>query len=73
MRDPTDFDGTPAVEALYQVWAFLTPEQRRVAADLIQGNPTRSAPHASMPHPDAVHALFLKRDDNTPYFDYDRI
>ena len=71
VRDPTDFDGTPAVEALYQVWAFLTPEQRRVAAELIQGNATRSARHASIPQSDAVHALFLKRDDNTPYFDYD--
>ena len=68
VRDPTDFDGTPAVDALYQVWAFLTPDQRRFAADIIQGNPTRPAPRASVPRPDAVHALFLKPADT--YFDY---
>src|SRR4051794_3034887 len=46
VRDPTDFDGTPAVEALYQVWAFLTPEQRRVAAHNIYG-------HSHPPRPPA--------------------
>ena len=35
-RDPTDFDGTPAITALYQVWNSLTPDQRRAAGHLLQ-------------------------------------
>lgn len=34
-RDPTEFDGTPAIQQLIAVWDSLTPEQQSAAARLI--------------------------------------
>jgi hypothetical protein len=36
-RDPTDFDGTEAVYYLRQVWSSLTPDQQKVAHDVMVG------------------------------------
>ncbi len=36
-HDPTDFDGTEAVYYLRQVWSSLTPDQQRVAHDVMVG------------------------------------
>ena len=38
-RDPTDFDGTPAIADLYKVWEQLSLEQRQAAARLIHRGP----------------------------------
>ena len=43
VRDRTQFDGTLAVGYLYQVWEFLTPEQRHAAAHWIQRSAPRNA------------------------------
>ena len=36
-HDPTDFDGTAAVYYLRQVWSSLTPDQQKVAHDVMVG------------------------------------
>src|SRR5262249_54153216 len=36
-HDPTDFDGTAAVYYLRQVWSSLTPDQQRVATEVMVG------------------------------------
>lgn len=60
-RDPSDFDGTPAISYLFQVWGSLTPEQRRAAAQLIEGIsvPASSGPRqaSARRNPDSVFRL----------------
>ncbi len=70
VRDPTEFDGTIAVQQLYAVWDFLTPAQRAAVARVIRGADASPAPRVSALHPDVTHALFVAPDDPPPAQDY---
>jgi hypothetical protein len=83
-RDPGAFDGTFAIQEIYRVWPYLTPEQRQAAAALIQ--PSTAAPAARLMGTDAhvrlaswtmpermaiLPAAFRAPDTNTPAYDYE--
>jgi len=70
-RDPTDFDGTLAVQYLYHEWSALTDAQRRAAAPLIEGPTT--APRTARWSPDRpalMPVAFVPSPILTPTFDY---
>jgi len=72
-RDPAEFDGTLAVEYLYDVWPFLTPEQRQAAAKLVQGK-AGAAPAAPAAQPPSIlPAVYRPRIDRPRAFDYNQM
>lgn len=50
-RDPSEFDGTLAVEYLYREWNALTDAQRRAARPLIEGPAAASGRASRSSHP----------------------
>ena len=73
VSDPAEFDGTLAAGYLYEVWAFLTPEQRKAAAQLIQGKAGSSASGFLEPRPRILPVVFRPPDEATRAFDYAKL
>jgi hypothetical protein len=86
--NPYDFDGTPAISYIYQVWDSLTEEQRAAAEKLIQrpghqGNPGSRPPFSPAPTgsfsslgaarvPVLIPAAYVITG-NTEAFDYEQL